>query len=170
MRRGVISIQMLSWVLRAVFLVSVLVVLLFFIDAHINAKITIFNAEASTLVTRVLYHPQIMLHDVALQRVIPGVVDVTGCKTLLDDAFDQSIYYGSARKHIAGKFIVTDGKNEICGASFNKKHFDFLDVQRQVGGLFGAGIDVHEVKIPVILFQDGKRTNGFMAITILKEA
>lgn len=170
MKRGVISIQMLSWALRAVFLVSVLVVLLFFIDAHINAKITIFNAEASTLVTRVLYHPNIMVHDVALQRVMPGVVDVAACTTFTDDAFDQSIYYGSARKHIAGKFVVSDGKQQLCRASFNKKHFDFLEVQRQVGGLFGAGIDEQVVKIPVILLQNGKRTNGFMEITILKEA
>jgi len=169
MKQAVISIQMLAWALRALFLVGVLVTLLFFIDAHLKAKITIFDAEASTLITRILYHPSIMLYDLPMQRLTSGVIDVDSCEKLSDEAFDKSIHYGKAKKHIAGKFSVTDGTRVVCEATFNKKLYGFLFVQTQAGGVFRLGVDKKYEKLPVILKQDNTLKSGFIEINILKE-
>ena len=170
MKRGVIAIQMLAWAVRAVFLVAVMVTLLFFIDAHINANITIFGAEAETLATRMLTSTHIMQHDIALQRTTLGVVDTVACAKLTNDVFDQMLSYAAEPKHIAGSLKVTDGKKTVCTVTFNKKFYDIIDVQSQAGGTFWKNTDERIIKLPVVLAQAGTKTSGFVEIRILGEA
>jgi len=169
MKRGAVALQIPLLIIRLLFIIAVLATLLAFINAHINAKITIFDAEADTLAARILSHPDIMLEDTSLQRLMPGVVDVVKCKKLTNDAFDRTISYQDAKSHIAGTFTVTGKNGVVCGAAFNKNRFDILDVQHQAGGAFGSGVKAKHVVMPVVLSDNGARSAGTMDIIIEQE-
>lgn len=170
MKRAVISLQMLPWALRVIFVVAVLITLILFINAHANAKITIFNAEASSLTTRLLYHEGIMQHDATLQRLEQGTVDAQKCKTLTDAQLDKSVSYGANARHIAGAFSVVVGARPVCGAVFSRDYYEFLDVQRRAGGVFGTGVSVKTVRVPVRVSDGTAVLPGTMEITILGES
>jgi hypothetical protein len=53
---------------------------------------------------------------------------------------------------------------------FSRDYYEFLDVQRRAGGVFGTGVSVKTVRVPVRVSDGTAVLPGTMEITILGES
>ena len=168
MSRGVISLQMFPWMLRAIFIIGVLITLILFINAHLNAVITIFTSESSTITTRILHHPGIMVTDTLLQTTNAGIVDAAACVKFTNNDLEKAITYDTPS--FAGMFTVKDGSRTVCSATFNKKRYDILRVQLDAGGPFRKAVYEKNATLPILIQEGTTQTAGTIEIIILREA
>lgn len=111
--KGLISIKMVNWIPRIIFIIIVGVSVFALINSYIVKEVKTFDLETDLFIHRLIYSPYgISYYDELLGRVYPGVIDL---KKLSAPDFESRIMQeiqGGKTKTIAAKIILKNERKE----------------------------------------------------------
>ncbi len=158
-------IKFMLLIVWAVFLVSILLVIVIFTGSLVKKEVDIRSPEARTFANRLLYSPHggISYSDVDLGRMYPGTVDMQK----LENAVLDSTVYIDDNQILAAKVTLKNIQGmEIKSAIYNEQWY--LRWESLIGRVGSGGVsEIMEKRYVVIYDGDIIKNQGILEIQVL---
>jgi hypothetical protein len=164
-KRGMISLNMIVWIPRIIFLAIVILAVSFMIMVNIKTEIYTTRTEAELFFYNLVYAPHgISYHDPLNNQLYPGIIDLTNIKD--DKIITLENSFKIERKLAAEIKIENLDTGEKIDAKYDPfERFTKWMVLEGIGG--PGGVEVVRKELYVLLREQSKINKGLLKITIV---
>ncbi|MBW2964609.1 hypothetical protein KY363_04060 [Candidatus Woesearchaeota archaeon] len=162
-RRGIMAMYFLTWMIRFIFLVIVLIVCVMLMNMFLNNRFNTQDVQAEVLMNGMIYGPGgIGYVDPLTSRMYPEIVDVSQ----LDSAELDYAFYFPNNNLITAKVDLRkqDNPDPVKTVYYNKVWWDNWKPLLALKGLKGiGGVTDYTKTIPVIVREEnGNLSSGYV--------
>ncbi|MFW6311982.1 MAG: hypothetical protein ACOC1K_07085 [Nanoarchaeota archaeon] len=150
-KNGIISLQMMQWVGKLIFLVIVVFSCIFLIRMYMDTDLEVNETEFNVMIYRLLYSKNgISFYNDVTSEVEALVIDMSKFEEL-----NNSIFYGEENSHIAANIVVKDSDNKVLlDWIYNKDKWKIWEIIANLkwpgpGGMYDSGIRKYPVDIMI---------------------
>jgi len=150
LKRGMMSFNIVSWVLRILFVLAGLLAVVLLVRMYQIDSVDIKDIHAEIVKNRVLYAPSGVMHaDMETGRSYPGLLDPARFN---DSVLSGTINYGTKSRTLSAKLYYSDNQGVLREAYTNKTWYRRWEPAVGVAGPGGAVEYMY--RLPVVVLNE----------------
>lgn len=152
---------------KLIVLLIIALSLYFFVTQFMKTNIDVFDVESEVFAYGVLNSPGgVSYLDKTTGRLYPGTINLDDI-SILSKRMKEGFYYEKNRYIAAEIVIMNKTKKPITKPIYYNKEFYEIWYPLGATGVRGVGsAKIKEKTYPIILLKEGKKTQGFMKLTV----